>query len=173
MLVLDVLITCTRASKISMWRVSWNLKNAKPYYLLRSFHPFTTPRTNYSRLRKKSPSLFFQSESPTLSFSFGFFPHTRERCGHGIGCTHLHPINPKYPNAVEESGGSFLKAPGIFMVTDELVVKPLWPFSGVTLVSNSNIPLSDLEERTVNVDARKVNILKKFKCRLQTVYFIC
>lgn len=48
------------------------------------------------------------------------------------------------------------------MVTDELVVKPLSPISGVTLVSKSNIPFSDLEERTVNVDAEKVNILIHF-----------
>eukprot|EP00268_Persea_americana_P008010 TRINITY_DN13077_c0_g1_i7.p1 TRINITY_DN13077_c0_g1~~TRINITY_DN13077_c0_g1_i7.p1 ORF type:complete len:116 (-),score=15.02 TRINITY_DN13077_c0_g1_i7:80-376(-) len=37
----------------------------------------------------------------------------------------------------------------MFMVTDELVVKPLSPMLGISFLSNFNIPVSDIEERIV------------------------
>ena len=68
----------------------------------------------------------------------------------------VHPINPKYPGAVTESGGAFLKEPTTFMVTDNLVVKPFSTISVITLLSSYNIVMNDIEERVVNVGVLEV-----------------
>lgn len=65
-------------------------------------------------------------------------------------------INPKFGGATNVSGGTFLKGPTTFMVTDELVVKPLSPISVISLVSGFNIPFSDLEELTITVYEEEV-----------------
>ncbi|RWR83866.1 hypothetical protein CKAN_01264000 [Cinnamomum micranthum f. kanehirae] len=61
----------------------------------------------------------------------------------------LSTMNQKFPDAVTELGGSFVAGPALFMVTDELVVKPLSPMLGVSFLSNFNIPVSDIEEQIV------------------------
>ncbi|RWR83872.1 hypothetical protein CKAN_01264800 [Cinnamomum micranthum f. kanehirae] len=61
----------------------------------------------------------------------------------------LSTMNQKFPDAVTELGGSFVAGPALFMVTDELVVKPLSPMLGVSFLSNFNIPASDIEEQIV------------------------
>ncbi|XXG62173.1 hypothetical protein AAC387_Pa05g0593 [Persea americana] len=61
----------------------------------------------------------------------------------------LSTMNQKFPYTVTGLGGSFVAGPAMFMVTDELVVKPLSPMLGISFLSNFNIPVSDIEERIV------------------------
>ncbi|XXG62170.1 hypothetical protein AAC387_Pa05g0591 [Persea americana] len=61
----------------------------------------------------------------------------------------LSTMNQKFPDTVTKLGGSFVAGPAMFMVTDELDVKPLSPMLGISFLSNFNIPVSDIEERIV------------------------
>ncbi|RWR83865.1 hypothetical protein CKAN_01263900 [Cinnamomum micranthum f. kanehirae] len=61
----------------------------------------------------------------------------------------LSTMNQKFPDTVTEVGGSFVAGPAMFMVTDELVVKPLSPILGLSLLGNFHIPVSDIEEQIV------------------------
>ncbi|RWR83873.1 hypothetical protein CKAN_01264900 [Cinnamomum micranthum f. kanehirae] len=67
----------------------------------------------------------------------------------GARSIQISTMNQKFPVAVTELGGSFVAGPAVFMVTDELVVKPLSPILGIPLVSNFNIPVSEIEEQIV------------------------
>ena len=55
-----------------------------------------------------------------------------------------------------ELGGSFVVGPEIFMVTDELVVKPLSPILGICLLSNFNMIVSDIEEQIACTGEKEV-----------------
>ncbi|RWR96783.1 hypothetical protein CKAN_02618500 [Cinnamomum micranthum f. kanehirae] len=89
------------------------------------------------------------------------FNSDRLECSHGLGSIMVHPINPKYPGAVTESGGAFLKEPTTFIVTDNLVVKPFSTISVITLLSSYNIVMNDIEERDVNVGVLEaISLLK-------------
>lgn len=79
-----------------------------------------------------------------------------EACSHGERRIRLRTINPKYPNPVELVGGSFISGPAMFVVTDDLSVKPLSPMSGISLVSKLGISISDLEEHVVSVGKDEV-----------------
>eukprot|EP00268_Persea_americana_P048959 TRINITY_DN520_c0_g1_i5.p1 TRINITY_DN520_c0_g1~~TRINITY_DN520_c0_g1_i5.p1 ORF type:complete len:504 (-),score=80.11 TRINITY_DN520_c0_g1_i5:688-2199(-) len=82
-------------------------------------------------------------------------------CSHGANKMQLRTLNPKYPNAAMEQGGTFMVGQAVFMVTDELIVKPLSSISGVSLLSRLNININDLEERFVTVGkAEALSILK-------------
>ncbi|XP_059648241.1 uncharacterized protein LOC132294410 isoform X3 [Cornus florida] len=45
----------------------------------------------------------------------------------------------------------FMKGPSMFMVTDNLIITPLSPISGLSLINKSNIPISDIVEREVTI----------------------
>ena len=77
-------------------------------------------------------------------------------CSHGANKMQLRTLNPKYPNAAMEQGGTFMVGQAVFMVTDELIVKPLSSISGVSLLSRLNININDLEERFVTVGKAEV-----------------
>ncbi|XXG89337.1 hypothetical protein AAC387_Pa12g1359 [Persea americana] len=82
-------------------------------------------------------------------------------CSHGANKIQLRTLNPKYPNAATEQGGTFMVGQAVFMVTDELIVKPLSSISGVSLLNRLNININDLEERFVTVGkAEALSILK-------------
>lgn len=49
-----------------------------------------------------------------------------------------------------------MAGPAMFMVTDELIVKPLSPISGISLLNGLNINNNDLEERFVKVGKEEV-----------------
>ena len=46
--------------------------------------------------------------------------------------------------------------PAMFMVTEELIVKPLSTILGISVLNKFNIPISDLEERVVSVGEEEV-----------------
>eukprot|EP00268_Persea_americana_P057951 TRINITY_DN6978_c0_g1_i2.p1 TRINITY_DN6978_c0_g1~~TRINITY_DN6978_c0_g1_i2.p1 ORF type:complete len:257 (+),score=44.69 TRINITY_DN6978_c0_g1_i2:298-1068(+) len=87
-------------------------------------------------------------------------PHPRP-CRHGERSIQLSTVNQKFPNAVKELGGAFIAGPAKFMVTDELVVKPLSPISGISLLTNFNIPASDIEEQIVWIGEKEAMSLLK------------
>ncbi|KAL5990131.1 hypothetical protein ACLOJK_011028 [Asimina triloba] len=61
-------------------------------------------------------------------------------------------INPKIRGGTSECGGGFVKGPkAAFMVTDGLDVKPMSLISGISILKNFDVPLSDLQERDVSV----------------------
>lgn len=52
--------------------------------------------------------------------------------------------------------------PTMFMVIEELIVKPLSTILGISVLSEFNIPISDSEERVVSVgeeEVKRSNIL--------------
>ncbi|KAK7256851.1 hypothetical protein RIF29_30388 [Crotalaria pallida] len=58
-------------------------------------------------------------------------------------------------------GRGFVKKPSMYMVKDDLVVTPASPFSTITFLTKSGIPLEDLEERIISIgNADGLNILK-------------
>lgn len=77
-------------------------------------------------------------------------------CSHEVSKVQLSTLNPKFPNVVMEHGGAFMAGPAMFMVTDELIVKPLSPISGISLLNGLNINNNDLEERFVKVGKEEV-----------------
>ncbi|KAA8536578.1 hypothetical protein F0562_029056 [Nyssa sinensis] len=50
------------------------------------------------------------------------------------------------------TGYGFAKGPNMFMVTDNLIIKPLSPILGISLINILNIPLSDIGERKVTMN---------------------
>ena len=81
------------------------------------------------------------------------------------GTIQVEVINPKFRDVATELGGAFMAGPGIFMVTEELIVKPLSTISGIYFLSQFNIPVSDLEEQVVIVgeeEVKRSNILTRF-----------
>ncbi|XXG62176.1 hypothetical protein AAC387_Pa05g0594 [Persea americana] len=73
----------------------------------------------------------------------------------------LSTTNPKFPGAVTELGGAFVAGQAMFMVTDELAVKPLSTMSGISLLTKFNIPISDIEEQIVCIGEKEAMSLLK------------
>ncbi|XXG62187.1 hypothetical protein AAC387_Pa05g0601 [Persea americana] len=82
-------------------------------------------------------------------------------CSHGKKSIQLSTVNQKFPDAVTELGGAFIAGPARFMVTNELIVKPLSPISSISLLSKFNIPISDIEERIVRMGEKEAMSLLK------------
>ncbi|XXG89326.1 hypothetical protein AAC387_Pa12g1354 [Persea americana] len=83
-------------------------------------------------------------------------------CSHGNNIVQVEIINPKFRDVVAKLGGTFMDGPTTFMVTDELIVKPLSTISGISLFKQFNIPINDLEEQVVSVreeEVKRSNIL--------------
>ncbi|KAG5009857.1 hypothetical protein JHK87_018372 [Glycine soja] len=74
--------------------------------------------------------------------------------------TRLVLVDPKSSEGSIEGNG-YAKGPAMFMATDDLVVAPMSPISGLSLLSRLNIPLSDLKEKVVVIGIKEgFNILK-------------
>lgn len=54
-------------------------------------------------------------------------------------------------------GEGLIKEPSVFMVMDNLTVKPLSPFSGISLINELQIPFGDIGEREVTMGEDEVN----------------
>eukprot|EP00268_Persea_americana_P066047 TRINITY_DN8915_c0_g1_i4.p1 TRINITY_DN8915_c0_g1~~TRINITY_DN8915_c0_g1_i4.p1 ORF type:complete len:471 (-),score=76.89 TRINITY_DN8915_c0_g1_i4:1261-2673(-) len=91
-----------------------------------------------------------------LSNGFGITDGDSGTCSHGSIKIQVEFVNPKFDDVVTELEGAFMDAPTTFMVTDELIVKPLSTISGISLFNQCNIPISDLEERVVSVGDKEV-----------------
>ncbi|WCJ20380.1 hypothetical protein M5689_002616 [Euphorbia peplus] len=70
--------------------------------------------------------------------------------------TDITVIDPKIPiNKEYKSNGGFMEGPAMFTVTDNLTVIPISPGSGLNILNNLEVPLSDLQERVVHVGSNE------------------
>eukprot|EP00268_Persea_americana_P066050 TRINITY_DN8915_c0_g1_i8.p1 TRINITY_DN8915_c0_g1~~TRINITY_DN8915_c0_g1_i8.p1 ORF type:complete len:197 (-),score=30.78 TRINITY_DN8915_c0_g1_i8:164-754(-) len=99
-----------------------------------------------------------------LSNGFGITDGDSGTCSHGNNIVQVEIINPKFRDVVAKLGGTFMDGPTTFMVTDELIVKPLSTISGISLFKQFNIPINDLEEQVVSV--REEEALSMLKASL-------
>ncbi|KAL5990129.1 hypothetical protein ACLOJK_011026 [Asimina triloba] len=80
-------------------------------------------------------------------------------------------INPKISGGTSECGGGFVKGPKTaFMVTDGLDVKPMSLISGISILENFDVPLSDLQERDVSVGEEEALSLLRASLSSKTVF---
>ncbi|KAL5990127.1 hypothetical protein ACLOJK_011024 [Asimina triloba] len=80
-------------------------------------------------------------------------------------------INPKISGGTSECGGGFVKGPKTaFMVTDGLDVKPMSLISGISILGNFDVPLSDLQERDVSVGEKEALSLLRASLSSKTVF---
>ncbi|KAF7825582.1 DUF674 family protein [Senna tora] len=71
-------------------------------------------------------------------------------------------LDPKFQkNSKSKNGGGFVKGPSIFMVTDDLVVKPFSFISTVSYLNESNVGKNDLEERIIFIGVKEVLAILK------------
>ncbi|XWS28753.1 hypothetical protein CRYUN_Cryun25bG0098200 [Craigia yunnanensis] len=63
----------------------------------------------------------------------------------------LSVMDPKSQYKDATSSGGFVKGPSMFTVTDNLIITPISPVSGLSVLSKLKVPFSDIEERVVNV----------------------
>ncbi|RWR83870.1 hypothetical protein CKAN_01264500 [Cinnamomum micranthum f. kanehirae] len=97
----------------------------------------------------------------TCRGSAAFITSPRMCCHSSRREVQLSTTNPKFPGAVTELGGAFVAGQAMFMVTDELAVKPLSTVSGISLLSKFNIPISDIEEQIVCIGEKEAMSLLK------------
>ncbi|KAG9447017.1 hypothetical protein H6P81_013145 [Aristolochia fimbriata] len=101
-------------------------------------------------------------------------PGAYGHCSHGLGRTQLLAMNPKFPDAVTQSGGGFVKREAMFMVTDELTMIPHSPIAIVQLINEFDLDVSDLEEQVVRFGKEEaLTLMKAFLlCRTPFSNFI-
>ncbi|WCJ20381.1 hypothetical protein M5689_002617 [Euphorbia peplus] len=64
--------------------------------------------------------------------------------------------DPKIPSQKEDkSNGGFMAGPAKFTVTDNLDVIPISPVSGVSILNSLDVPLSDVQERSVFIGKKE------------------
>lgn len=83
-------------------------------------------------------------------------------CPHGKKGMQLRTVNPKYSAVVDGLGGAFVTGSAMFTVTDELIVKPLSPVSGISFINKFGFQISDLEEVVVSVGEMEVKFNNLF-----------
>ncbi|XP_050237701.1 uncharacterized protein LOC126687253 [Mercurialis annua] len=60
--------------------------------------------------------------------------------------------DPKLSHKITKTSGGFvMMGPALFTVTDNLIVTPISPISGVSILSKLNVPFNEVEERSVYV----------------------
>lgn len=63
----------------------------------------------------------------------------------------------QYPDLVNPKGSDeFMKAPTMFMVTDNLVVTPLSSATCLNYLNSLKVPPSDVKEQVVNIGMQEV-----------------
>ncbi|KAF7825587.1 DUF674 family protein [Senna tora] len=71
-------------------------------------------------------------------------------------------LDPKIPiKGKSNSDGGFVKGPSMYMVTDDLVVKPFSFSSAVSFLNESNVGDDDLEERIISIRVKEVMAILK------------
>ncbi|KAI8023656.1 hypothetical protein LOK49_LG03G03184 [Camellia lanceoleosa] len=65
-------------------------------------------------------------------------------------------LSPKSRPWEAKISGGFMKGPSMFMVTDNLLIKPISPISGISLINSLKIPLSDVGELEVTMGEDEV-----------------
>lgn len=104
--------------------------------------------------------LFYCSICKDCYVTFGGI--TIEPCSHGPKGIQLRTINPKHSEIVHDLGGAFVAGPAMFTVTDELIVKPLSPISGISFINKFSFPISDLEGVVASVGEMEIKLNKPF-----------
>jgi len=75
--------------------------------------------------------------------------------------TELSLVNPKLPDFETKGRGGFVKGPGIFMVTRDLVVTPMSSIAVIELINQKEVPSTSLEVIILNLgEAEALNLLK-------------
>ncbi|XP_055962104.1 uncharacterized protein LOC126687252 [Mercurialis annua] len=59
--------------------------------------------------------------------------------------------DPKLSNKIAKTCGGYVMGPAMFTVTDDLIVTPISPISGVSILRKLKVPLNNVEERSVYV----------------------
>ncbi|XP_020204369.1 uncharacterized protein LOC109789750 isoform X2 [Cajanus cajan] len=119
----------------------------------------TTPLTDVLLLKKQI------IDKLQLGFDFGIREHDAKSGIQNMKLKEVYcPLSylePPSSNGSKHGGRAFVKKPSLYMVTDDFVVTPSSSFSAVSFVSNSGVPLSDLEEKVINIGQKEgLSILK-------------
>ncbi|ONK68899.1 uncharacterized protein A4U43_C05F17200 [Asparagus officinalis] len=86
-------------------------------------------------------------------------------CGHRLYIATLKELNPKFPNKMTEPGGGYAKGQCKFMVTDDLDVALVSPFSTVRIINEFGVSISNLVEEEVGIgETQALNLLKAALC---------
>lgn len=73
----------------------------------------------------------------------------------------VNPINPKLPNFGTNNGGGFVNEQERFMVTGDLVVKPMSAAALIKLTKTQHVPTTSIEERIIKFgEAEALKLLK-------------
>ncbi|KDP46570.1 hypothetical protein JCGZ_08542 [Jatropha curcas] len=72
--------------------------------------------------------------------------------------------DPKSPNKKAKACGGFVMKPAMFTVTDDLIVTPISPVSGISILNKLNVPFNDIEERVVYVGNEEASGLLVASC---------
>ncbi|KAI8023658.1 hypothetical protein LOK49_LG03G03182 [Camellia lanceoleosa] len=65
--------------------------------------------------------------------------------------TRCSELSSKPPPGEAKMSSGFMKGPSMFMVTDNLLIKPISPISGISLMNRLKVPLSDVGELEVTM----------------------
>ncbi|XP_060667737.1 uncharacterized protein LOC107410961 isoform X2 [Ziziphus jujuba] len=68
--------------------------------------------------------------------------------GNDTNITELKVVDPKSHN---NDGGGFITAQASFTVTDSLIIRPISPILGLSIINDLKVPFNDIEEQTVLV----------------------
>lgn len=90
----------------------------------------------------------------------GNSPVSRVKCKHNMDVVELAEINPKLRSSGKGHGGGYARATARFMVTNEMVVAPLSPISGVDVIKELRVPIGFLVEKEVTL--REAEVLWNF-----------
>ncbi|KAK6234967.1 Protein of unknown function DUF674 - like 8 [Theobroma cacao] len=80
-------------------------------------------------------------------------------CSDSTQASLLSVVDPKSHYKDAKSSGGFVKGPSMFTVTDNLIITPISPASGLSVLSKCKVPFSDIEERVVHVGEEEASRL--------------
>ena len=68
------------------------------------------------------------------------------------------PMKLKYCKSQGDykSDAGFFSGPAMFTITDSLMIRPISPFLGVSVLNELKVPFADIEMQTVQVGKEKV-----------------
>ncbi|XP_048324612.2 uncharacterized protein LOC107413220 [Ziziphus jujuba] len=69
--------------------------------------------------------------------------------------TELKVVDPKSHN---EDGGGFITGQAIFTMTSSLIIRPMSPFLGLSILNDLKVPFDDIEEQIVLVGKEEISL---------------
>ncbi|KAH7542327.1 hypothetical protein FEM48_Zijuj02G0061800 [Ziziphus jujuba var. spinosa] len=98
-----------------------------------------------------------EASHPPYYYTYGrygeYFLTSDKSLIHGTEITKLKVVDPKPHN---EDGGGFITGQAIFIVTDNLIIRPISSILGLSILNDLKIPFNDIEEQTVLVGKEEV-----------------